>query len=124
MTTDTPTAEDIVMSQHGLDNASEFAYQAIRYLCHNRTDLVPVITQVLGNLQAATSALPTALDYLQADLDAAVRRGDLYHAEHGNPIGNVEEAKLYMAEAMYHAREAAAKLSAAQQKLTWVGHQG
>lgn len=113
---------EIVDWQESLARGSEFFHEGARFVCHNRTTLVPTIYTILGNFYSGAGSLGDALDYLSTDLDRAVERGDVYHANGGDIAGDIAEAKAYLREARYHASELNAKLQAAQQSIAHIGH--
>lgn len=116
------SVREIVDEQDSLARGSEFVHEGARYVCHNRTTLVPTVYTILGNFYSGAGSMRDALDYLSTDLDRAVERGDVYHANGGDILGDVAEAKAYLREAAYHARELNAKLQAAQQMIAYIGH--
>lgn len=116
------SVREIVQEQDTLARGSEFMYEGARFVCHVRTELVPTVYTILGNFYAGLWAMKDATEYMATDLDNAIKRGDAYHSNGGDPKASVEEAKAYLREAAYHANEMAAKLQAAQQAIAYVGH--
>lgn len=116
------SVREIVSEQDSLARGSEFVHEGARFVCHVRAGMVPTVYTILGNFYSGASSMKDALDYLRGDLDHAVARDDVYHANGGDPKADVEEAKAYLREAAYLADELNAKLQAAQQAIASVGH--
>lgn len=109
-------------AEGSITEAASFAAEGARIVCHVRTTSVPTIYRILGEFYTAVYAMNDAAEYLRHDLTRAAETGDLYHAQGGDPQVATEEARKYLAEVSYHARELGKKLEAAQQAIAPVGH--
>lgn len=113
---------EIVEASDTLERISDFVAEGARYVCHVRTTSAPTIYRILGNFYTGLFSMRDAADYLQHDLTRAAETGTITHTNGGDADYDVEEARKYLAESMYHLMEAGRKFEAAQQKLAWIGY--
>jgi hypothetical protein len=113
---------DIVEASDTLERISDFVAEGARYVCHVRTTSAPTVYRILGNFYTGLYSMRDAAEYLQGDLTRAAETGTITHTNGGDADYDVEEARKYLGESMYHLREAAAKFEAAQQRLAWIGY--
>lgn len=113
---------EIVEASDTLARISDFVAEGARYVCHVRTTSAPTVYRITGNFYTGLYSMRDAAEYLQNDLTRAAETGTITHTNGGDADYDVEEARKYLGDSMYHLREAAAKFEAAQQKLAWIGY--